>query len=305
MASEMVKPILTLGKPKRRRKGLAAWVSLRNFRRVVQLGFAGFILYTLIVHLVVGEAGESVTASAEAFCPLGGLESLYRYVTTGGKFVPHTHLSNLVLAGAFLGTAFLARSAFCGWICPLGFIQEMMTGLSTFIHRRVPGFRNIVKTVKTRGARLAAIDRPLRFLKYGVLVWVLSGAAIYGVMVFRDWDPWAALLTIAEFSFTPGLVVLLVTLGASFFVERPWCRYACPLGAAGGLLGRLSPVYLKREDAACTGCAVCSKACPMGLQVHNVDTVKSVDCIGCLECVQVCPRQGALDLKVGLPAVGK
>ncbi len=52
-------------------------------------------------------------------------------------------------------------------------------------------------------------------------------------MVFRDYDPWGLWsITIFEFSYTPGLVVLIVTLLASLFVERPWCRYACPLGAA-------------------------------------------------------------------------
>lgn len=300
-----IKPILTFGAPKPRPRGLAAWTTFGRFRRLVQLGFAAFILYTLYVHISVGEGGATITASPEAFCPFGGLETIYRYLSSGGKFVPHTHLSNVVLAGAVLLTAFLARSAFCGWVCPLGFIQDLTSGLSTFLQRRVPGFRHFVKAVKTRGARLAVIDRWLRLLKYAVLAWAVSGAAAYGVMVFRDYDPWAALLTIAEFSLTPGFVVLIVMLVASFFVERPWCRYACPLGAAAGLLGRLSPVYLKREAPACKGCAVCNKACPMGLEVAKATTIKSVDCIGCLECLEVCPRQGALELKVGLPAVGK
>jgi polyferredoxin len=304
MATE-IKPILTLGGVKKKPRGLAAWTTYGKLRRLVQLGFFGFIFYTLLLNIVVGESGENVTASAEAFCPFGGLETIYKYIVTGGQFVPHVHLSNVVLAGAVLLTALLARSAFCGWVCPLGFIQDMLAGFSKLVQRRVPGFKTFVKTVKTRGAGLAVLDRWLRLLKYAVLAWAVSGAAIYGVMVFRDWDPWAALLTIAEFSLTPGLVVLVVLLGASFFVERPWCRYACPLGAASGLLGRLSPVYLKREASLCKGCAVCNKACPMGLSIHNAQTIKSVDCIGCLECLEICPRQGALELKVGLPLVGK
>ena len=71
------------------------------------------------------------------------------------------------------------------------------------------------------------------------------------------------------------------------------------------MLGALSPIYLKRESASCTSCAVCTKACPMGLPVHTSSTVKSADCIGCLECVGECPREGALELKLGLPIVGK
>jgi polyferredoxin len=124
-------------------------------------------------------------------------------------------------------------------------------------------------------------------------------------MVFREYDPWSALINLADFSFTWGLVVLVIILIASFFIERPWCRYACPLGAASGLLGKLSPVYLKREESACKLCQVCTKACPMGLDVHNPTTIKSADCITCLECVGACPREGALQVKVGLPIFGK
>jgi polyferredoxin len=149
------------------------------------------------------------------------------------------------------------------------------------------------------------LDRILRFVKYGVLAWALSGAAIYGYMVFKDFDPWSALLTITEWVFTPGLVVLGITLVGSLFVERPWCRYACPLGAASGLLGKLSPMYLKREADACTNCKICTKSCPMGLEVHTATTITSVDCISCLECVGDCPRECALELKMGLPLTAK
>ena len=152
---------------------------------------------------------------------------------------------------------------------------------------------------------MTKIDRYLRFLKYAVLIWAVSGAAIYGVMVFRDYDPWWTLINIAALSMGPGLIVLIIMIIMSFVVERPWCRYACPLGAISGLFGRLSPVFLKREESLCKNCAVCSKSCPMGLPVHTAKTIKSVDCIGCLECVEVCPKAGALELKIGIPVVGK
>jgi len=43
----------------------------------------------------------------------------------------------------------------------------------------------------------------------------------------------------------------------------------------------------------------------MGLPVHSATTIKSADCIGCLECVGECPREGALELKLGIPVFGK
>lgn len=293
------------GAVKPRKRGISALLTHHTFRRIVQFGIFAFILGIAIRHLIVGETGALITASWEAYCPLGGLETLYRYITTGGKFVSHAHLSNLVVLVGALLTALLARNAFCGWLCPFGFIQDMVSSFSAFVQKKAPAIRKGVKTLKTKGQKLAVIDRPLRFFKYVVLIWSVGGAGYYGLMVFRDADPWAALWNLGELSIGIGTVVLAVILIASLFVERPWCRYACPLGAATGLLGALSPVYLKREAEACKACAICTKACPMGLPVHNVTTIKHVDCMGCLECVDECPREGALELKLGLPVFGK
>jgi len=293
------------GKVKPRRKGLDALLTHHTFRRLVQLGVFAFITYIAFRHHLVGEGGAVITASWEAYCPMGGLESLYKFIVTGGKYVPHVHLSNMIVLVAALVTALLARNGFCGWICPFGFIQDMVSSISAIIQKRVPGLRKGVKALKKQGAGLAVLDRYLRFLKYGVLAWAVLGAAAYGFMVFRDYDPWAALWNLLELSLTFGTIVLAIVLIASLFVERPWCRYACPLGAATGLVGALSPLYLKRETAACTSCGICTKACPVGLPVHTAATIKHVDCMGCLECVGECPREGALGFKLGVPVVGK
>lgn len=299
-----VRPRLA-GKVKPRRKGLGALLTHHTFRRLAQLGVFAFILGIAIRHLLVGEEGATITASWEAYCPMGGLETLYKYITSGGKFVSHVHLSNVIILVATLAVALIARNAFCGWVCPLGFIQEMVSSFSKFVQKKVKPIRQAVKTLKTRAAGLAVLDRYLRFLKYGVLLWSVAGAAYYGFMVFRDVDPWAALWGLLEGTLGLSAVVLAIVLVASLFVERPWCRYACPLGAATGLVGKLSPFYLKREAAACTACAICTKACPVGLPVHTATTIKHADCMSCLECVGECPREGALELKLGVPVFGK
>lgn len=277
----------------------------QTFRRIIQLGVAAFIAFLAIQQVVIGENGSVATASPEAFCPFGGLETLYKYLS-GGSFVSHTHLSNVVLLVAVLSVALLFRSAFCGWICPLGFLQDLVNNFSRVLQKRIPGLRHGIASLKKRGGRLLPIlDRYLRYMKYIVLAWAVGGSAYFGYMVFRDYDPWSTLISIAEFSFTPGVIVLIVTLIASLFVARPWCRYACPLGAASGLLGKFSPVYLKRNENTCTSCKICTKSCPMGIEVHTKTIVKSVDCNTCLVCVGACPVKDVLEVKFGLPLVGK
>lgn len=300
---------------KRRPAGWQRLWQIQTLRLLVQLSFALFILYTLVIHAVIGEGSGASTASAEAYCPFGGLETLYTYVSSGGRFVSHTHLSNLVLLGGVLLLTLAARGAFCGWICPLGTIQEWLFAASTWLQRAIPPLGRAVRALKARvGVQpilrfdqrpaptlLARIDHWLRYGRYIVLAWAILGAAAYGYMVFRDYDPWAALLTIAELELSGGLVVLLVVLVAALFVERPWCRYACPLGAAIGLASKVSPLRLQRDGPACAGCALCNRTCPVSIPVDTRTDVTDSSCIMCLRCVDTCPKHGALDLALVLP----
>jgi polyferredoxin len=265
-------------------------------RRAIQLGVAGLVA---AVALERATAGRGV-ASAEALCPFGGLETAIRLVT-GSGYVQHVHVSNVVLAAGVLILALLARNAFCGWICPLGFLQDVVAAASGLVQRRVRPVRHGVRWLRTHGRFLGVLDRPLRLLKYVVLAWAVGGAAAWGVMVFRDVDPWFAALELARLSIGPAFVILALVLVAALFVERPWCRYACPLGAAAGLAAIVSPVRIERSGDACISCGICTRACPMGLPVATAQRITSPDCNACLECVASCPRPGALQLTVGLP----
>ncbi len=267
-------------------------------RRAVQLGVAAIVA---VVALERATAGRGV-ATPEALCPFGGLETAIRLVT-GTGYVPHVHASNVVLAVGVLLVAILARNAFCGWLCPLGFLQDVVAATSRLLQRRVRPVRMGVRWLQEHGRPLAVLDRPLRFLKYVVLAWAVGGAAVWGVMVFRDVDPWFALLELFRLSIVPAFAILALVIVAAFFVDRPWCRYACPLGAAAGLVGALSPVRIERSADACIACGICTRACPMGLPVATATRISSPDCNACLECIGACPRPGSLDLRVGIPII--
>jgi polyferredoxin len=120
---------------------------------------------------------------------------------------------------------------------------------------------------------------------------------------FADIDPYRALFGLDWlFEFNPtvaGLsyLVTIVVLVTSLFVERAWCRYACPLGGAISLVGKFSLLRIRRSESGCKGCALCSRPCPVKLPVATAKTVSS-DCIGCLACVDACPRPGALEVQL-------
>jgi polyferredoxin len=150
-------------------------------------------------------------------------------------------------------------------------------------------------------ARWHRIDRALRWGRWLVLAWAVIGAAVTGTMVFREADPWIALLSVAEFEVSLAFVVLLATLVASVVVERPFCRYACPLGAVQSLVGQLSPIAVQRDASACLGCDLCNRACPMAIPVNTRTRVTDTSCLGCLECVAACPSENGLSVTLAMP----
>jgi ferredoxin len=62
-------------------------------------------------------------------------------------------------------------------------------------------------------------------------------------------------------------------------------------------VGRLSPLKVTRDPAACTGCGQCTTACPARLPVHAMTRVASVECTSCQDCVAACPVKGCLAVR--------
>jgi NapH/MauN family ferredoxin-type protein len=269
----------------------AAWrrriVWTQRARHLTQGIFVGLILYSSLLHQRATEDGT--TASIDALCPFGGIETLWRTLSTG-QYIPKTHQSNVILLIALAIATFIAGGAFCGWVCPFGAVQDFLTSVRRKL--RLPEIR-----VPSR------LDRILRYGRYLVLGLILYQTIITVKLWFADFDPYRTLFGLGWlFEFNPvvegtAYVTTVVVLVLSLFVERAWCRYACPLGGAISLLGKFSLLRIRRTDMACKGCSLCERPCPVKLPVATA-TVISSDCIGCLACVDTCPRHDALNVKL-------
>jgi polyferredoxin len=265
----------------------------RHAGQAVVVAFIGYAVWAKAI-------ATSGVAAAESFCPFGGFETLFTWVTTG-RTVAHTHQANLVLAAILVVLTLALRGTFCGWLCPFGAIQEGIHAVGTAIASRIPPLRRARRRVGADGTRLARLDHYARYGKYLVLAWATIGAAVTGAMVFREYDPWEALLVVVEFELSTAFAVLVATLVMSVFINRPFCRYACPLGAVVGIVGKASPVAVTRNAEACLGCDICNRACPLRIPVNTRTRVTDAACNGCLECVAACPSRDALAVTVSLP----
>ncbi|MGB4248686.1 MAG: 4Fe-4S binding protein, partial [Pseudohongiellaceae bacterium] len=122
-------------------------------------------------------------------------------------------------------------------------------------------------------------DRAL-YIKYGILALILTLALTSPeISIFQYFEPFG---TVFFFSRSPVLwAILIAILLACVVVERFYCRYVCPLGAALGVMSLLSPLRIKRVPQ-CTLCKVCESACPTGaIRREKIDFKECVRCDVC------------------------
>jgi polyferredoxin len=254
-------------------------------RRIVQASFLGFIVFAALRHNLFEEA---TSASIDALCPFGGVETLWTWITTGA-FVPKTHPSNFVLLIGLLLATIASGAAFCGWICPFGTLQDALTWLRERV--RIPAIDVPEK-----------LDRWMRYGRYVTLALILYMTISTVKLWFADYDPYRTIFGLGwifEFNAVeqwPAYTIALAILGASFFIPRFWCKYTCPLGGALSLLSHVSLLRIRRTESTCKGCALCAQPCPVGIAVGKASPLVSTNCIGCLACVETCPRHGALEV---------
>jgi len=229
---------------------------------------------------------------------------------------------------SFLITGILIGKSLCGWVCPFGFIQDLIdfakrkkTEISPRTHESMLYVKYAILgialfiSVTFSAAKVFGVHRGYEGA-FGIFVKMpfttLSPAETLfstlpnGILNFKN-----ALLEKPVLDVLSGIaslpplfwVQLFIFVGVLIFaayVPRSWCKYFCPHGAIMAILNRFSFLGLKRDLTKCAKaeCRRCVEVCPMRVRILDLPWEKFSDpeCIYCLKCVDECPNK-AIKLK--------
>ena len=183
---------------------------------------------------------------------------------TGNLPVFKYSLAWYLFAGFTVVSTVLWGRLYCGRVCAYGALTQLMD-------RVVPARLRV--DVPTWLERRAAL------VKFGLLgATLLYFLLTSDIGVYRYVEPFWMFTRQASTGMWIGLAVLLV---ATVFVRNLYCRFLCPVGAALGLLSKLTVFGIKRWSE-CNTCKICEKTCEWGA-IRGPQIVMT-ECVRCDDC---------------------
>jgi transcriptional regulator of nitric oxide reductase/ferredoxin len=168
---------------------------------------------------------------------------------------------------------FWGRGVLCGWLCPFGAMQELLNGLARrlkFPQIKIPFL----------------VHERLWPVKYMIFlgIFALSLGGLDRVQEAIEIEPFKTAISLHFNRAWPFVAYTVALLAVGLFIERAFCRYLCPLGAALAIPARLRMFeWLKRKRDCGAPCQVCAARCPVQA-IHPEGHINPNECVYCLNC---------------------
>jgi transcriptional regulator of nitric oxide reductase/ferredoxin len=168
---------------------------------------------------------------------------------------------------------FWGRGVFCGWLCPFGALQELSNKLAQAL--RLPQWR----------VPFALHERlwPIKYILFlGIFALFLGNPDLS--LRMAEVEPFKTAIVLHFLRSWPFVLYAAALLVAGLFINRFYCRYLCPLGAALAIPARLRMFeWLKRRWHCGNPCQQCAISCPVQA-ILPTGQISPNECIHCLRC---------------------
>ncbi|SDL14974.1 4Fe-4S binding domain-containing protein [Maridesulfovibrio ferrireducens] len=251
--------------------------------------WTGYRFY-LFYQWMIGNSSIAVAkpGAVEGFLPISALLSFKQLLTEG--IYDEVHPAGLTIFIAVLVMSLILRKGFCGYICPVGFISNLLNRLGLKTKRTI--------TVKGKLEFILLLPKYIAMTFFVYAIFFKMGSREISSFIHSGYNFTAEAKMLNFFTnlgLIPSISIATIIL-LSIFIPYFWCRFLCPYGALLGILSKLSPVAVKRDQDLCIDCGKCTKVCPGGIQVDTMTTVNSAECVGCTQCIGSCPVPDCLTL---------
>lgn len=212
---------------------------------------------------------------ANAQLSVVNLMALFGVLTSGFSWQaflldPLTFILWFSVAAALI---FWGRGAYCGWLCPFGALQELTNQIARRLH--IPQW--------TLPWGLHERLWPVKYMIFLGLFGV-SLMSIEQAEQLAEVEPFKTAIILKFVRAWPFVAYAVALLAAGLFVERFYCRYLCPLGAALAIPARIRMFdWLKRYRECGNPCQTCAHECPVQA-IHPTGEINPNECIDCLHC---------------------
>jgi len=281
---------------------------VKNVRRITQ---GLFLLFFIFLFLQTESKGnDELGYPAKIFLDFDPLIFVATAFSAHSVLKQAFYLSILVIVSTIL----LGR-VFCGWVCPLGTLNNMVSALNKRHtagrewHRFKYYILLFILTSSVFTLQLVGIFDPISLLirSLSLSIYPLFNYSVRALFdgIYTLNPPVVVDLSESVYSFLKkgilsfeqpffrqgafiGLLFLLV-LGLNLIERRFWCRYLCPLGAFLGILSRYS-LLSRSVSEGCDSCGACETLCQGGSSPSGKEAWRKTECLYCLNCDDICPH---------------
>jgi polyferredoxin len=202
----------------------------------------------------------------------------------------------IITLGVIFLLTFIGPRLFCGWVCPVGALQELIAMLSDKLKIKRGGF----SFTAAHGVRLLIFLLFIFLSVTAVLNTVYEGET-YALSIYDYLNPFHGMEFSAEANFLEYAIhylPLLLTIILAIKYYRPFCHFVCPIGLFTHWMEQTGLFRIRFNKKACTDCGICENKSPCAAIPEILkDANLRPDCYACNECIAQCP-ENALDIGV-------